>query len=1130
MSRRLGSLVANYSKPIILLSLVVVGALGAGATQVEQASSLSQFESDSEATRALDYVETNFTAGDANTTTVQVIVRNDDGNVLSRDSLLRSLRFQQALRDDESINATLATDRPVVGVANVVATTAIRVEQFRNLQDDAERLRERNATLQDRRGALQRDRESLRERQRELNATVVVLRDALNETRTLQAELVRLNASLRAGEISQSTYDRRVTAIQNDLAAARADAVRPLNESETASFDRAWRRTRDLQTNLTRLRLAREAGDIDQQTFEERAARVESEFERVYRLGTRGVLADRFSALEAEASVLQERGEELQAAFEDLQADFRDLRERRQALANASRPTLDEQVAQLESMNDSAVEDVVATVLAGEDGGDGPTPPGGDDGPSRDLVFQLLPTGYEQGSTTATARTMIVVQQTESDGPVQGPGGPAESITDAQLELSDVAQATGGTDDEYVVFGFGIISDEISRSQTDSFLLVGPLALLFVLVALLVAYRDLLDIVLGFVGIFAVLAVTFGFMGWFGIAFNQILIAVPVLLIGLSIDYAIHIFMRHREQRTADDVSPRRAMRTALAGVGVALLWVTATTVIGFASNLISPLGPIRDFGVVSSVGIVAAMGIFGLFVPALKVELDGLLEGFGLDRRKRAFGTGGGPLSSLLSVGAAAARRAPLAVIVLAVLVTAVAGAAGSQVSTSFEQSDFIAEDPPEWMDSLPEPFRPSEYSAKSNLAYVNENFRREDAQSQVLLRADGGALATPAGMERLAAAERRAADSPVTFVLSNDEPSLTAPLREMRAVAANNETFNATFEAADTDGDGVPDRNVEGVLDGFFAAAPDRAANVVQRVDGEYVAARIVVSVKGTAGTAAVTEETRAMAAAATGDGVEATATGSQVVNQIVQNDLFDTVVESLAVSLVAVFLFLMIAYRVTEGSASLGAVTLLPVGFSVAWIVGTMFALGQPFNVLTGTITSLTVGLGVAYSIHLSERYTLELERQGDVHAAMETTVTGTGGALLGSAATTVGGFGTLVIAIFPALQQFGLITGLTIVYAFLASVLVLPSLLVVWTRYAGPDVADGSGPETRPTANVADQTGADATGAADGSETDDGVPGPGEDRGNGYGSDETDEDADDDQTFDGAGDGRRGADDG
>lgn len=42
-------------------------------------------------------------------------------------------------------------------------------------------------------------------------------------------------------------------------------------------------------------------------------------------------------------------------------------------------------------------------------------------------------------------------------------------------------------------------------------------------------------------------------------------------------------------------------------------------------------------------------------------------------------------------------------------------------------------------------------------------------------------------------------------------------------------------------------------------------------------------------------------------------------------------------------------------------------------------------------------------------------------------MSRTVTWTGGALLGSAATTVGGFGVLAFAILPPLQQFGFIPG-------------------------------------------------------------------------------------------------------
>jgi len=1051
VSDRLAALVTEHSKLVIAVSLVAVLLLSAGATSVEQSSSLSQFESDGPEAEALDYVETNFTGGDDDTTTVQVIVRDEDDNVLDRESLLRSLRYQRSLRDDEAVDVTLAENRSVVGVSNAVAIAAVRTGQARDLQAEFGALQRRNESLTERRERLQRDRTALQERGRRLNATADELAAALNRTRELQARFVRLNASLEAGEVSEAEYERAADRLRADLAAARTAATADLNATETATFRRAFDRLRDLQSRLTELRLALEADEIDRETFEERAAEVGDGIEQATRLGTEGVLADRFAALEADAERIEERGQELQADAEQLRAEFETLGDRRAALRNASTPSLSTQIERLESMNDSAVETVVERLVS-RDGGDDEGEGGA--GRTRELVFRLLPTGYEPGSTEASARTMVITQRTDGGSSVQGPGGPSDRLTDAQQRMRDLAPSDG---DEYVVFGFGIVSDEISRSQSDSFLLVGPLALVFVLVTLVIAYRDLLDIVLGFVGIFSVLGITFGAMGWLGIGFNQVLVAVPVLLIGLSIDYAIHIFMRHREQRGSDD-PPRGSMGAAIAGVGVALAWVTATTVIGFSSNLISPIGPIRDFGVVSSIGIAGTMLVFGAFVPAMKVELDELLEGVGLDRRKRAFGTGGGVLSRVLSAGAWAARRSPAAVILVALLVTGVAAVGGSQVSTSFEQSDFLASDPPEWTQSLPEPFRPGEYTAKANLEYVNENFRREDSRSQVLIRDRGGGLATPAAMGRLDAVERRAAASPVTFELASGDSDVRGPLGEMRDLRSESERFDRVFAAADTDDDGVPDRDVERVLATFFEVAPERAAGVIHREGGEYRAARVVVTVKGTAGTETVTRETRATADQARGDGLTATATGSEVVNQVVQDDLLDTVIESLIVSVVAVFLFLMLAYRVTEGSASLGAVTLLPVALSVAWILGTMFVLDQPFNVLTGTITSLTVGLGVAYSIHLSERYMLELRRRGDVHEAMETTLTGTGGALLGSAATTVGGFGTLVVAIFPALQQFGLITGMTIVYAFLASVLVLPSLLVVWTDYLGPDVDD------------------------------------------------------------------------
>ncbi|SER35359.1 MMPL family transporter [Natrinema salaciae] len=855
------------------------------------------------------------------------------------------------------------------------------------------------------------------EQQRELAATA--------------AEFEAVNATVREERGALEERRAELNATQRELRAALDTLHEEPSASPRAQFD-AVAANSSVELDDTQYATFNESAQL------RRNAENESQIAAASRLGTQGVLADEYQDLER-------RSEDLESQADRLEELGGQLAEQQAALENATSPTLQEQIDAVESMNATEYERALDTVLGEESAGQ-----------LSGLAF--MPTNYEAGSTSSNATMLMVTHQSEGGG---GRGGTAsDAVVDAQLAMQSIAnEDVAGDGSSVIVFGGGVMSQEIENSMGDSLAIVGPLALLFVVVALLVAYRDLLDILLGLFGIVAVLVWTFGFMGWAGIDFNQMFIAVPVLLIGLSIDYAIHIFMRHREQRqhggAYGDDDARGSMRVALAGVGIALVLVTATTAIGFLSNLTSPVPPIQDFGIVSAVGITAALLVFGTLVPALKVELDERLENRGFDRRKRAFGTGGGRFSQLLSTGSTAARRVPIVVILVAALVSAGGAYGATQVDTSFDQEDFIAEDPPEWTSTLPGPLEPSDYSMKENLAFVNRNFVREDSQAQILVE---GTVTDPETVRRLSEAEREAADSDVAVPLSSDEADVQSPLRTMQRVAAENESFNATLTAADTDGDGVPDRNVEQVYDELFAVAPDEAAGVIHRTqDGDYEAVRMVVSTSGAAAMSDVTTEMQAIADGLDGNGLEATATGQTILFDIVQEQLMDTVIESLLITLVAVFVFLMVAYRLTKGSATLGAVTLLPVVFSVSWILGTMALLEIPFNVMTGMITSLTVGLGVAYSIHMSERYSLELERTGSVWEAMSRTVTGTGGALLGSAATTVGGFGVLVVAILPPLQQFGIITGMTIIYAFLASVLVLPSLLVVWTKYLGPDVS-------------------------------------------------------------------------
>ncbi len=1096
---RLAELVTTYSRYVIVVMLVLSTVLGVGAASVDQSPGLDQFEFETEEGDALEYIEENFDVS-RNQTAVQVVLR-DEENALSRDSFIASLRLQQDLLDDPEVNATL-TDEPFQNLATIVATQAIRQEELVSLRErqaalenDSAELNETAAELERDAAELEADREAFEERRAALENRTAILREALETTVAIQTRHERgeITAEEADAQIAQTWADAEDAAGLDEQQNATFGAVgEDVRTVATLEFERsttiasapaeitddpeaqgilrdAFNETVELQVAYVQAESDEEREDINASIADTRDSAIQEAelteeqaesfrdvgtdvralttdirtvgpLSALFETGTAGVFEAAFAELEEQGAELRERGEALEQRRDELESMAAELEERSQALEGAFQsladldPTVDEQIEQLESMSDDEVADIVVDLL-------------GEDAPAELLVF--VPMDFEPGDTETDARTLFITQSTGSEELVEGAA--PDRIVDSQLRIADHVDDRFG--DDGFTFGVGVVADEINRSMGDSLGIVLPLAMVFVIGVLAIAYRDPLDILLGILGIALVLVWTFGFVGWAGITFNQIMIAVPVLLVGLSIDYAIHVFMRHRERREEADRGTRPAMRVVLVGLGAALLWVTITAVIGFLSNLVSPVAPIREFGIVSAFGILSTLLIFGTLVPAAKIELDSLLEARGWDRQKRAFGTGGGALSRVLNVGNVMADRIPFVVIVLALLITAGGVYGGVQVDTQFNQEDFIADDPPAWMDRLPGSLAPGEYTVKSNLDFVNERFFRPDSTTQILIRGD---VAAAGALERMAAGEQAAAEKEAVVVLPDGSSDVTSPLSAMEAVANENASFNETFHRHDSSGDGIPDRNVSALYDEFFATAEDRAGTVLSRnAEGEYQAARMTVSIDGDANAGEATEATRDIADDVTDGDLSAIATGQLVVFNIIEGSLFDSVIESLLVTMVVVFAFLMGAYRIVHGSAILGAVTLAPIVLAVAWILGTMWLLEIPFNVITGTITSLTIGLGVAYNIHISERYRLELENGDGPLEAMGRAVRGTGGALLGSAATTIGGFGVLIFAILPPLQQFGLITALTIFYAFLGSVFVLPSFLRVWTDWLGAD---------------------------------------------------------------------------
>ncbi|AGB37839.1 efflux RND transporter permease subunit [Natronococcus occultus] len=738
------------------------------------------------------------------------------------------------------------------------------------------------------------------------------------------------------------------------------------------------------------------------------------------------------------------------AVFEDRAAEA-------EGPPDTSEPTLDEQIEALEDRSDEDVEELLADVLDPDADNQGEDP------------YEFLPNDYDPGSTSADARIAFLFQVddgAEDDDP--------EAAYAAQVEIDGLVEDRF---DDAFLFGQGVTDEASSSAVGDSFAIITPVAFVLVLVALGVAYRDVVDVLVSLFGIGVVMAWLAGLLGWLEIPTSQLLIAVPFLLIGLSIDYSLHVIMRSREARAGilerddrrqadsttvdepatdggDDRTPRNGMRFGLAGVVLALAAATFSTGVGFLSNVVSPLPAIQDFAILSAGGILATFVAFAVLVPALKVEVDELLEGrFGIDRRKEPFGRSAGPVNRALSGVVSLVQRAPLAVVAVALLL-AIGGAYGATgIDTEFNQADFLPEDAPEWAQSLPGPLAADTYTVSDDAEYLGDNFQEqgEGSQAQLLIRGDVTDPATLAAIENGTAGIDDGEDGTIA-VGPGGEPAVESPVSVIQEVAAENESVATALEERDTDGDGLPDEDLAGLYDELYEADEDAAATVLHRTDeGEYETARMLVDVRGDASAQAVADDTRTLASAIEADAsVSAIATGGPVTNAVVQDALLETLVQAFAVTLVVILVFLTVLYWVRHRALTLGAITLAPVVAALAWLLGTMAVLDVPFNSETAVITSLAIGLGVDYSIHVAERFQDESERQPSLSDALGATITGTGGALLGSALTTAAGFGVLALALAPPLQRFGLVTGLSIIFAFVACLTVLPCLLVVRER--------------------------------------------------------------------------------
>ena len=183
----------------------------------------------------------------------------------------------------------------------------------------------------------------------------------------------------------------------------------------------------------------------------------------------------------------------------------------------------------------------------------------------------------------------------------------------------------------------------------------------------------------------------------------------------------------------------------------------------------------------------------------------------------------------------------------------------------------------------------------------------------------------------------------------------------------------------------------------------------------------------------------------------GVSVIATSTEIITNLIVKELAESQTTSLLITLVVATVVLMVSFWFENRRPFLGVITMIPVALVVFWTYGLMYATGIPFGPVTATLSALSIGIGVPYTIHIARRFGEDRVRMESLDEALRSTSRHTGGALAGSAFTTMAGFGILITSRLVPFQQMGQVTVYAVGFSLVAAILVLPSLLAIWERW-------------------------------------------------------------------------------
>jgi predicted RND superfamily exporter protein len=534
----------------------------------------------------------------------------------------------------------------------------------------------------------------------------------------------------------------------------------------------------------------------------------------------------------------------------------------------------------------------------------------------------------------------------------------------------------------------------------------------------------------------------------------------PILIMALGVDYAIHSMKRFDEELLKGK-SPRESVRGSITMLNGTLALAMVTTCVAFFSNFLSPIPALRDWGLEAGLAIIWTFVIMGFFVPSLRLafergknrdkpyytniksekndkEQKNLQQKRKAQREKIAKNRVGNGLTKLTF----SSMSRPAMIILILVILIVPLGYGAVNLGSNFEVKEFFN----------------SESDLVVGLDKYTEHFPTGGEPNILLIE---GEIADPDVIEAIELSKKRFEARGYATWYNWDISQIVRNFTENLMI--NNFIGGNSIVITDTDNNNIPDEKsqITSILKqissvGLFAVIngnitmifrPDLAREIIHYDEKKdaFDKTNMQVGVSGSGSLVVIKEgmdniEKDSKIIEETGK-AEVIITGTAPLRYEQLTAISNSMLYSVIISIIICFIILMIIFR----KVAFAFVAILPVILIAVWLYGIMFYTGFNLNIVTATIGAMSIGVGVDYSIHVCDRFRKERAVGKPFNDSMHETISNTGAALLFAALTTSFGFFVMLFAPMPMFLSFGLFSGLMVIIAFTGSVIVVPPLI-------------------------------------------------------------------------------------